>query len=172
MTALFFVLFFGTMLLLGMPLFASITITVAAMPLFFAGNCGFTLANEEVINLLMKVIAPYPLSTPVADIAAQALSPQGIVAMRERVAQIIAEREYLIAALQEIPCVEQVFDSETNYILARFKASSAVFKSLWDQGIILRDQNKQPSLSGCLRITVGTREESQRVIDALRAEQV
>ncbi|HCS4714846.1 TPA: aminotransferase class I/II-fold pyridoxal phosphate-dependent enzyme, partial [Escherichia coli] len=135
-------------------------------------RCGFTLANEEVINLLMKVIAPYPLSTPVADIAAQALSPQGIVAMRERVAQIIAEREYLIAALKEIPCVEQVFDSETNYILARFKASSAVFKSLWDQGIILRDQNKQPSLSGCLRITVGTREESQRVIDALRAEQV
>ena len=135
-------------------------------------RCGFTLANEEVINLLMKVIAPYPLSTPVADIAAQALSPQGIVAMRERVAQIIAEREYLIAALKEISCVEQVFDSETNYILARFKASSAVFKSLWDQGIILRDQNKQPSLSGCLRITVGTREESQRVIDALRAEQV
>ena len=113
-------------------------------------RCGFTLANEEVINLLMKVIAPYPLSTPVADIAAQALSPQG----------------------KEISCVEQVFDSETNYILARFKASSAVFKSLWDQGIILRDQNKQPSLSGCLRITVGTREESQRVIDALRAEQV
>ncbi len=85
---------------------------------------------------------------------------------------LIAEREYLIAALKEISCVEQVFDSETNYILARFKASSAVFKSLWDQGIILRDQNKQPSLSGCLRITVGTREESQRVIDALRAEQV
>lgn len=45
MTALFFVLFFGTMLLLGMPLFASITVTVATMPLFFAGNCGFTLAN-------------------------------------------------------------------------------------------------------------------------------
>ncbi|MDI4701992.1 hypothetical protein MJI37_25750, partial [Salmonella enterica subsp. enterica serovar Cerro] len=43
---------------------------------------------------------------------------------------------------------------------------------LWDQGIILRDQNKQPSLSGCLRITVGTRQENQRVIDALRAEPV
>ncbi|MDI4745815.1 hypothetical protein MJL33_28235, partial [Salmonella enterica subsp. enterica serovar Kentucky] len=43
--------------------------------------------------------------------------------------------------------------SETNYILVRFTASSSVFKSLWDQGIILRDQNKQPSLSGCLRIS-------------------
>lgn len=92
--------------------------------------------------------------------------------MRERVAQILAERQYLVDNLRDIPCVEQVYDSETNYILVRMKASSAVFKSLWDQGIILRDQNKQPTLSGCLRITIGTREESQRVIDALRAEQV
>ncbi len=135
-------------------------------------RCGFALANEEVINLLMKVIAPYPLSTPVADIAAQALSTPGILAMRERVQQILDERQYLVDALQNIPCVEQVFPSETNYILVRITASSAVFKSLWDQGIILRDQNKQPSLSGCLRITVGTREESQRVIDALSAEKV
>ncbi len=135
-------------------------------------RCGFTLANEEVISLLLKVIAPYPLSTPVADIAAQALSPQGIVAMRERVAQILVERQFLISALEGIPCVEQVFDSETNYILVRLTASSSVFKSLWDQGIVLRDQNKQPSLSGCLRITIGTRAESQRVIDALRAEPV
>ncbi|MFY9995240.1 MAG: histidinol-phosphate transaminase [Leclercia sp.] len=135
-------------------------------------RCGFTLANKEVIDLLMKVIAPYPLSTPVADIAAQALSTQGITAMRERVAQILDEREYLVSQLRNIACVEQVFASETNYILARFTASSAVFKSLWDQGIILRDQNKQPTLSGCLRITVGTREESQRVIDALNAEKV
>ena len=96
----------------------------------------------------------------------------GIVAMRERVAQIIAEREYLIAALKEIPAWSRFSTLKPTTSLARFKASSAVFKSLWDQGIILRDQNKQPSLSGCLRITVGTREESQRVIDALRAEQV
>jgi len=135
-------------------------------------RCGFTLANKPVIDLLMKVIAPYPLSTPVADIAAQALAPQGINAMRDRVAQVLVERQYLVNALKSIPCVEQVFDSETNYILVRFTASSSVFKSLWDQGIILRDQNKQPSLSGCLRITIGTREESQRVIDALNAEKV
>ncbi|BBQ83240.1 TPA: histidinol-phosphate transaminase [Kluyvera ascorbata] len=135
-------------------------------------RCGFTLANEDVIALLLKVIAPYPLSTPVADIAAQALSAQGIAAMRQRVAQILEEREYLVTALRTIDCVEQVFDSETNYVLVRMKASTSVFKSLWDQGIILRDQNKQPSLSGCLRITIGTRAESQRVIDALKAETV
>lgn len=133
-------------------------------------RCGFTLANEEVINLLMKVIAPYPLSTPVADIAAQALSPQGINAMRERVAEIVANRQYLISELKDVACVEAVFESETNYVLARITASSAVFKSLWDRGIILRDQNKQPSLSGCLRISVGTRLECSRAIAALREQ--
>lgn len=133
-------------------------------------RCGFTLANEEIIGLLLKVIAPYPLSTPVADIAAQALSPQGIVAMRERVAEILVNRQFLIAELEKLACVEEVFGSETNYVLARITTSSAVFKSLWDQGIILRDQNKQPTLSNCLRISVGTREECQRVIDALQEQ--
>lgn len=132
-------------------------------------RCGFTLANKPVIDLLMKVIAPYPLSTPVADIAAQALSDQGITLMREHVAQIIATREWLIAALKTCDCVEQVFASETNYVLARFTASSQVFKTLWDQGIILRDQNKQPGLAGCLRISIGTREECERTIAALKS---
>ncbi|GHK50286.1 histidinol-phosphate aminotransferase [Klebsiella pneumoniae] len=95
----------------------------------------------------------------------------GIAAMRQRVAQILTSAA-TVEQLRGIACVEQVFDSETNYVLARITASSAVFKSLWDQGIILRDQNKQPSLSGCLRITIGTRAESQRVIDALTAENV
>jgi len=131
-------------------------------------RCGFTLANSELIELLMKVIAPYPLATPVADIAAQALSDQGLAVMRERVAEISDTRAWLIEQLNKCDCVEQVFTSETNYVLARYTASSQVFKTLWDQGIILRDQNKQPGLSGCLRITVGTRAECQRVIDALR----
>ena len=51
-------------------------------------RCGFALANKPVIDLLMKVIAPYPLATPVADVAGQALSDQGIVLMREHVAQL------------------------------------------------------------------------------------
>ncbi|AEF44718.1 Histidinol-phosphate aminotransferase [Serratia sp. AS12] len=132
-------------------------------------RCGFTLANEELITLLLKVIAPYPLSTPVADIAAQALSTEGIRTMRQRVTEISANRSWLQRELENCACVEQVFTSDSNYLLARFTASSNVFKTLWDQGIILRDQNKQPGLSGCLRITIGTREECRRVVDALSA---
>ncbi|XNM60528.1 aminotransferase class I/II-fold pyridoxal phosphate-dependent enzyme [Escherichia coli] len=65
-------------------------------------RCGFTLANEEVINLLMKVIAP-TRSRRRCRHCGRGVKPAGMVAMRERVAQIIAEREYLIAALKQIP---------------------------------------------------------------------
>ena len=132
-------------------------------------RCGFALANKPVIDLLMKVIAPYPLATPVADVAGQALSEQGIALMREHVAQLNDNRSWLLAELGQLACVEQVFPSETNYVLARFTDSPKVFKTLWDQGIILRDQNKNPGLSGCLRISIGTHEECERVIAALQA---
>ncbi|MFB6325679.1 histidinol-phosphate transaminase [Pantoea deleyi] len=132
-------------------------------------RCGFALANKPVIDLLMKVIAPYPLATPVADVAGQALSEQGIALMREHVAQLNDNRGWLLAELAKLACVVQVFPSETNYVLARFTNSPKVFKTLWDQGIILRDQNKNPGLSGCLRISIGTREECGRVIAALQA---
>ena len=132
-------------------------------------RCGFTLANKPVIDLLLKVIAPYPLATPVADVAAQALSDQGLALMREHALQLTANRSWLLEQLPQIGCVEAVFPSETNYILARFTDSPKVFKTLWDEGIILRDQNKNPGLAGCLRISIGTREECERLIAALQA---
>ncbi|MDO6405277.1 histidinol-phosphate transaminase [Pantoea phytobeneficialis] len=132
-------------------------------------RCGFTLANKPVIDLLLKVIAPYPLATPVADVAAQALSDQGLALMREHALQLNANRSWLLEQLPQIACVEAVFPSETNYILARFTDSPKVFKTLWDEGIILRDQNKNPGLAGCLRISIGTREECERLIAALQA---
>ncbi|OSN11093.1 histidinol-phosphate transaminase [Lonsdalea iberica] len=132
-------------------------------------RCGFTLANEDVILLLLKVIAPYPLSLPVADIAAQALSETGVAKMKANVAEILDNRQWLADKLQPLDCVQSVFPSESNYLLVKFDPTTQVFKSLWDQGIILRDQNKQPGLAGCLRITVGTRYECERVIAALQA---
>ena len=132
-------------------------------------RCGFTLASADVIEILLKVIAPYPLSTPVATIAAQALSIEGIATMKHRVATITDNRIALSEALSELPIVEKVYPSETNYILVRFTEANKVFKALWDQGIILRDQSKQLGLTNCLRITIGTEIENVRVIEAIEA---
>lgn len=130
-------------------------------------RCGFVLGNETLIALLLKVIAPYPLPTPVADIATQALSSEGIVLMRQRVSEIATHRRWLQQALQNYAGVEQVFTSDSNYLLVRFTAARQVFNHLSAQGIIVRNQHQQPGLSGCLRITIGTRDECQRLVDAL-----
>ncbi|MDY4593705.1 MAG: histidinol-phosphate transaminase [[Pasteurella] aerogenes] len=130
-------------------------------------RCGFTLANAELINVLQKVIAPYPLPVPVADIAAQALSTQGIEQVKQRIEEVLRLRADLQKNLENLPLVEQVFESDGNYLLVKFQDGPKVFKALWDQGIILRDQHKALGLQNCIRITVGTKEENTRVVEAI-----
>ncbi|OOR99504.1 histidinol-phosphate transaminase [Canicola haemoglobinophilus] len=130
-------------------------------------RCGFTLANKELINVLQKVIAPYPLPVPVADIAAQALLPQGIFAMRQQVQMIVSECENLQKNLKNLPLVEQVFESHGNYLLVKFNDGQKVFQTLWEQGIILRNQHTALGLENCIRITIGTAEENKKLFEAI-----
>ena len=131
-------------------------------------RCGFVLANPELINLLAKIIAPYPIPTPVAAIAAQALSAAGLAQMRQRVADTLAARAALQAALQKSPLVREVYESVANFLLARFNDGPAVFNALWQRGIILRSQENAHGLAGCIRITVGSHAENDTLIRALR----
>ncbi|HAS3653135.1 TPA: histidinol-phosphate transaminase, partial [Vibrio cholerae] len=72
-------------------------------------RCGFTLANAELINVLLKVIAPYPVPVPVAEIAVQALSPAGLARAKYQVLDLGANRAYLQVGLSMVPGV-QVFE--------------------------------------------------------------
>lgn len=132
-------------------------------------RCGFTLANPELIQILNKVIAPYPIPVPSADLAEQALRPANIEVVKQRVQGILAGRAWLAEELAKIPSVEQVFDTHSNYILVKFQDGPKVFKALWDKGIILRDQHKAVNLTNCVRITIGTDEENRAVIEAIKA---
>lgn len=131
-------------------------------------RCGFTLANPELINILQKVIAPYPIPVPVSDLACQALDSNGLQQMQQRVDEVLANRTWLHEQLQTLPQVVQIFDSEANYLLVKFQNGAKVFKTLWDRGIILRDQNKALGLANCIRITIGTADENRQVIEAIK----
>ncbi|HDY3960020.1 TPA: histidinol-phosphate transaminase, partial [Vibrio cholerae] len=82
-------------------------------------RCGFTLANAELINVLLKVIAPYPVPVPVAEIAVQALSPAGLARAKYQVLDLGANRAYLQVGLSMVPGV-QVFEGWGNYLLVKF----------------------------------------------------
>ena len=72
-------------------------------------RCGFTLGDPEVIAMLAKVIAPYPIPDPIAQIAAQALSPMGLELMQERVQELNKQKALIKAELLRLSCVKEVF---------------------------------------------------------------
>lgn len=128
-------------------------------------RCGFTLANADVIELLLKVIAPYPVPVPVADIAVQALSPAGLAKTKFQVLDLCANRAYLQAGLSMLNDVH-VFDGYGNYILVKFPDADALFKALWDHGIILR----RSPIKNCIRISVGNRDECEKTLAFIREQ--
>lgn len=89
--------------------------------------------------------------------------------MKQRVTEIVRNRTYLADALK-FNNVEQVYCSETNYILVKFTDADCVFRSLWIKGLFLRDQQRQYGLAGCLRISIGTRQECDSVITAIKID--
>lgn len=132
-------------------------------------RCGFTLANPDVIRCMLKVIDPYPISDPVAQIASQALLPMGINMMKARVAECQNRRATLEAALLSMASVEKVFPSYANFLLVRFKDGPAMFKAEADRGVILRSFEDKPGLKNCIRISIGSDlelDECLRIIEA------
>ncbi|EGQ8187834.1 histidinol-phosphate transaminase [Vibrio cholerae] len=126
-------------------------------------RCGFTLANAELINVLLKVIAPYPVPVPVAEIAVQALSPAGLARAKYQVLDLGANRAYLQVGLSMVPGV-QVFEGWGNYLLVKFPDGDALFKAAWEHGIILRNS----PIANCVRISVGNREECEKTVAFIR----
>ncbi len=126
-------------------------------------RCGFTLANADIINVLLKVIAPYPIPVPVAEIACQALSEAGLARAKYQVLDINANRAYLQVGLSMINGVT-VYEGWGNYLLVKFPDGDGVFKAAWDRGIILRNS----PIEDCVRITVGNRDECEKTLGFIR----
>jgi len=126
---------------------------------------GVTIASPEVIGVLQKVIAPYPLPVPVIQAVQQALSPAGLVAARESTELLIRERERMLAALSKIPSVKRVWPSNANYILIETTDSTTVMATGRAAGIVWRDRTKD--VRNNVRITIGTPDENNATLEAL-----
>jgi len=124
-------------------------------------RCGFTLANVDVITLLSKVIAPYPIPAPIAEIASQTLT-NDLELMQARVTSANKLRTQLAIWLEQQNWCSDIFPSDANFVLFRCNNSdekNKVFSLLVDNNILIRDQSKQQQLENCLRISIGSEEE-------------
>lgn len=128
-------------------------------------RCGFTIANADLIRSLQKVIAPYPMPSPVVEIAEQALTKEGIEYMQTAVKQINQNKAAFITALQALPFNIKVYPSDANFILVEVEDAAKLNQFLQSEHIYVKKQAGK--FENMLRISIGTEKEMQRVIQVL-----
>ncbi len=126
---------------------------------------GTTIAHPAVIGVLQKIIAPYPMPTPVLQAALAALSPNGLAAATESVRTLVEERQRLAAALVNLPVVKRVWPSDANFLLIEVTDSARVMTAGRAAGVIWRDRGKD--VANTIRITVGTAAENAATLEVL-----
>jgi histidinol-phosphate aminotransferase len=127
---------------------------------------GYMLAHPEVASELAKAQLPFSLNSFSRAAALVVCRHYGLV--RARAEETVKERDALFEKLAVLPGIHP-YPSKANFILFRSDAGSeAVFAGLLKRSVLVRDVSAYPKLSECLRVTVGTAEENERFVNALR----
>ena len=135
-------------------------------------RCGFAIAHEQIIKAMLKVIDPYPICDPVAQIAVQALSNHGVQMTLDRATACNERREKLRADLEKLPFVKKIFPSDANFLLVEFADGPKVFNAMAQKGVILRSFETKRGLKNCVRITIGSDVELEEVMRYLSALEI
>ena len=126
---------------------------------------GMAFASEEVISVMNRIKPPYNINGVTQQLALDAL--KNVALKNKMVNDINLERQKLIKAFAEFSFVLKVYPSDTNFILVKTTDAVGIYKQLVDKKIIVRNRNSVMLCEGCLRITIGTKEENELVLKAL-----
>jgi len=127
---------------------------------------GIAYASAEIIGIFNKVKYPYNINLLTQRYAIDRLERHSEVAAW--VELLKANRQWLIEALGSLRCVKHIYPTDANFVLVRVSDADAIYDYLRAGGIIVRNRNRVEKCIGCLRITVGTAEENEILINALK----
>jgi len=129
---------------------------------------GYVVADPEIVAQLERVRPPFAVSALNAAAACWLLE-RGAKHVASAVSDVIAERDRLTASLAELGLA--VFPSRANFVLMRYLGGAAeLCRRLRERGILVCDFDRPGPLTGCLRITVGSRRELDSLLDAIASE--
>ena len=127
---------------------------------------GMAFASPFIISILNKIKYPYNISQATQLEVLEAL--QAEAAMQAQVQTLLRERERLREALSQVPAVLEIFPSDANFLLIRTTDADGIYQKLCAQGIIVRNRSREPHCANCLRITIGSPEENQRLLQTMQ----
>lgn len=126
---------------------------------------GMCFASKEIIGILNKIKYPYNVNIRTQELALEALSKHNQTATWVRT--ILLERARLVERLGRLSITRHVYPTEANFVLVKVSDARAIYHTLMQMGIIVRDRSNVRLCDNCLRITVGTPAENDRLLTAL-----
>lgn len=127
---------------------------------------GVCYASPLIIETLNKIKPPYNINGLTQQKVLQALEDKEAVS--EGIQCLLEEREALAASLKECKLVTRTWPSDGNFILVRVDDADLRYSQLLDEGIVVRHRGTQPNCENCLRFTVGSPAENNKLITALK----
>ncbi len=125
---------------------------------------GVCLADPAIIDLMLKVLPPYPIARPVEKAVMMALAPSAMSVHKERLSVWNTERARMMSALEASPFVEKLYPSDANFILMKVKDEEALLSSLNKSNVKIRDFRSK--IAAHFRLSIGTPEENDIALSA------
>jgi histidinol-phosphate aminotransferase len=126
---------------------------------------GILYASTEIISILNKIKPPYNINNLSQETAIKKLEQ---TTLDFQVKKIISERKKMVESLVSIPFIEKIYPSDANFILIKVDDANKRYNQIIEKGIVIRNRNNQPLCENCLRITIGTKEENEKLITVLK----
>jgi len=127
---------------------------------------GMAFASTEIIGILNKIKYPYNVNILTQKQALTAL--KNADQTKAWVKTLLAERTVLVQELKKLALIQHIYPTDANFVLVKVPDANAVYHYLVDKSIIVRNRNTVSLCMGCVRITVGTPEENQILLEELK----
>ena len=126
---------------------------------------GMAFASPDIIAIFNKIKYPYNVNRLTQEEAIKILKqPEQIKAW---VNTLLEERARVMVEFAKLPCCIRVFPTDANFYLAKVYEATQINDYLVSEGIIVRNRTNVALCSDCLRITIGTKEENDALLEAL-----
>ncbi|MDG1730865.1 MAG: histidinol-phosphate transaminase [Algibacter sp.] len=126
---------------------------------------GICYASEEIISVLNRIKPPYNVNELTQQKAISQLEQQKLT--QQQVSDILKQRDLLIANLESVDYISKIYPSDANFVLAKVDNATKRYNQLIEKGIVIRNRTTQPGCENCLRFTIGTSEENEKLIKTL-----
>ncbi len=125
---------------------------------------GLAFAQPLIVDTLSRVKYPYNINVVTQKIVLEQLrkSPDA------QIAEIVSERGRVLEGLAKNPVIRKIHPTDANFVLVEVDEPRTIYDRLIGAGIIVRDRSRIKGCEGCLRITIGTPEENDRLLETLK----